>query len=149
MEIENTLSEIEILFLALADKTRLRLLNLMRDGEVCVNNLTEVLGESQPKISRHLAYLRTAEVVSARRAGKWINYKIILPENRFAAELLKNTLRWLEAQAAMREDYAKLMKIYEFNKDFKAMSPPASNIFVQTNTKISDDDREDLPVFLL
>ena len=66
----------ETLFLALADKTRLRLLNLMREDEICVCYFTEALGESQPKISRHLAYLRNAGIVSARREGKWMNYKI-------------------------------------------------------------------------
>ncbi|MFN2391782.1 MAG: ArsR/SmtB family transcription factor, partial [Pyrinomonadaceae bacterium] len=70
------LKSMEIFFLALADKTRLRLLNLMRENEVCVCFFTEVLDESQPKISRHLAYLRNAEIVSARREGKWIHYKI-------------------------------------------------------------------------
>ena len=51
-------------FTALADKTRLRLLNLMRDEEVCVCFFTEVLGDSQPKVSRHLAYLRNAGLVT-------------------------------------------------------------------------------------
>jgi ArsR family transcriptional regulator len=55
------------LFAALADSTRLRLLNLMRGREVCVCYLVEILQQSQPKISRHLAYLRNAGVVSARR----------------------------------------------------------------------------------
>ena len=73
MKSENVLAEMETLFLALADKTRLRLLNLMRGDEVCVCYFTEVLGESQPKISRHLAYLRNAKIVSARREGKWMN----------------------------------------------------------------------------
>jgi ArsR family transcriptional regulator, arsenate/arsenite/antimonite-responsive transcriptional repressor len=54
------LADLEVFFMALADKTRLRLLNLMRDGEICVCFFTEVLEESQPKISRHLAYLRMA-----------------------------------------------------------------------------------------
>ena len=68
--------ETENLFLALADKTRLRLLNLMREDEVCVCFFTEVLGDSQPKISRHLAYLRNAGLVSARRDGKWMHYSL-------------------------------------------------------------------------
>ena len=57
------LNDMENLFLGLADKTRLRILNLIRDDEVCVWFFTEVLGESQPKISRHLAYLRNAGMV--------------------------------------------------------------------------------------
>ncbi|MEP6788100.1 MAG: metalloregulator ArsR/SmtB family transcription factor, partial [Acidobacteriota bacterium] len=73
---ESTLIELEKLFLALSDKTRLRLLSLMADGEVPVGFLADKLGESQPKISRHLAYLRTAGLVSTRRDGKWIYYGI-------------------------------------------------------------------------
>ena len=74
---ESALADMERFFMALADKTRLRLLNLMRDEEVCVCFFTEVLGESQPKISRHLAYLRGAGIVHARRDGKWMNYSIV------------------------------------------------------------------------
>ncbi len=69
MSDDNFLKEMETFFLALADKTRLRILNLMRESEICVCFFTEVLGESQPKISRHLAYLRGAGFVSARREG--------------------------------------------------------------------------------
>lgn len=102
------LFDMETFFLALADKTRLRLLNLMRDDEVCVCFFTEVLGESQPKISRHLAYLRKAGIVEARREGKWMNYRIIEPESDYAAQVLQKTLGWLESQATMRNDYEKL-----------------------------------------
>lgn len=105
---ENFLFDMETFFMALADKTRLRLLNLMRDGEICVCFFTEVLGESQPKISRHLAYLRNAGVVAARRDGKWMHYRIVRPDNAFAAELLENTLAWLDSEALMRRDYLKL-----------------------------------------
>jgi ArsR family transcriptional regulator len=76
---ENALADMETFFMALADKTRLRLLNLMRDEEVCVCFFTEVLGDSQPKISRHLAYLRNAGIVQARRDGKCMHYSIIPP----------------------------------------------------------------------
>ena len=64
------------LFLALSDPTRLRLLRLMADEERSVGYLAERLGESQPKISRHLAFLRDHDVVSTRRDGKHIYYHI-------------------------------------------------------------------------
>ncbi len=61
----------------LADPTRLRSLLLLRDqGELCVCELTHALGESQPKISRHLATLREAGLVRDRRAGQWIYYRL-------------------------------------------------------------------------
>ncbi|MBL8181604.1 MAG: winged helix-turn-helix transcriptional regulator [Blastocatellia bacterium] len=64
------------LFVTLSDPTRLRLLRLMADGEVSVGYLADELGESQPKVSRHLATLRSMGLVSTRRDGKWIYYAI-------------------------------------------------------------------------
>jgi ArsR family transcriptional regulator len=105
------LNSIESLFLGLADKTRLRILNLIRDDEVCVWFFTEVLGESQPKISRHLAYLRNAGIVSARRDGKWIFYSIT-PADEQARRMLLEVLDSLDAQPAMRREYESLLEMY-------------------------------------
>ena len=66
-------------FQALGDATRLRLLNLMGDQELCVCYFVEILKQAQPKISRHLAYLRRAGIVEARREGKWMHYRITRP----------------------------------------------------------------------
>jgi len=79
----------ETLFRALADRTRLRLLSLMGDTEVCVCFFVEILQTNQPKISRHLAYLRKAQVVGARREGKWMHYRIVEPPNVHAARIFK------------------------------------------------------------
>ncbi|HEX8287909.1 MAG TPA: metalloregulator ArsR/SmtB family transcription factor [Pyrinomonadaceae bacterium] len=111
MNSENNLLEMENLFLALSDKTRLRLLNLMRGGEVCVCFFSEVLGESQPKVSRHLAYLRNAGIVSTRRDGKWVHYQIEHPSNSHSARILEDTLKWLKEQGNMQADYEKLIDI--------------------------------------
>lgn len=94
--------------MALADKTRLRLLNLIRQDEICVCFFTEVLNESQPKISRHLAYLRSAGIVEARREGKWMHYRIIEPENDYAAQVLQDILEWLKSHEEMQRDYENL-----------------------------------------
>lgn len=98
------------LFAALADPTRLRLLNLMHGREVCVCYFVEILKQSQPKISRHLAYLRKAQIVLARRDGKWMHYRIQRPLDAGAAAVLDATLRSLEADRAMLADRAKLEK---------------------------------------
>src|SRR5690242_1280216 len=87
-----TLAALEGLFMALSDRTRLRILALMAGGEVSVGYLADQLGESQPKTSRHLAYLRNAGLVSARRDGKWIFYNIQMPEDPTAAEVLAVTI---------------------------------------------------------
>ncbi len=96
------------MFAALSDPTRLRLLNLMREREVCVCDFVEILGQSQPKISRHLAYLRRAGIVCARRDGKWMHYRIEHPADTGAAAILQTTLDSLDANREMRADRAKL-----------------------------------------
>jgi ArsR family transcriptional regulator len=63
------------LFKTLADPTRLRLLNLLACGETCVCELTDTLQVVQPKVSRHLAHLKRAGLVEARRNGKWMHYR--------------------------------------------------------------------------
>lgn len=100
------LREMETMFQALADKTRLRLLNLMSDEEVCVCFFTEVLGDSQPKISRHLAYLRNADLVEARRDGKWMHYSIKWPDDEGMRSVLRATLLALEENRDMQADKA-------------------------------------------
>lgn len=103
--------EMEQFFLALADRTRLRLLNLMGEDEVCVCYLVEVLKEPQPKISRHLAYLRRAGIVAARREGRWMHYRISTPADEGAARILADVLSWLATERGMRRDRTRLVKI--------------------------------------
>lgn len=94
---------LEKLFLALSDQTRLRLLALMADGEVPVGFLADKLGESQPKISRHLAYLRTAGLVSARRDGKWVYYGIENQADASVTMVLDATLSSISVNAYRNE----------------------------------------------
>ena len=100
----------ERFFQALGDNTRLRLLNLMGDQELCVCYFVEILKQAQPKISRHLAYLRRAGIVEARREGKWMHYRITPPPDTGAAELLRQTLAWLKQDRVMQADRARLSK---------------------------------------
>src|ERR1700758_2857512 len=101
---------LEKLFRALADSTRLRLLNLMNGREVCVCYFVEILKTTQPKISRHLAYLRRAGVVAARRDGKWMHYRIVMPANTGAAKILRQTLTVLREDKRMHADLIRLNK---------------------------------------
>jgi ArsR family transcriptional regulator len=100
--------DLALLFAALADRTRLRLLNLMNSKEVCVCYFVEILGQSQPKISRHLAYLRRAGIVAARREGKWMHYKILEPTSAGAARILRETLSVIGQEKPMQADLARL-----------------------------------------
>jgi ArsR family transcriptional regulator len=99
------------LFQALSDATRLRLLSLMAAGEVCVCYFVEILDETQPKISRHLAYLRRAGLVSARRDGKWVHYGLTMPSDPGAAAVLKNVLDVIANDRRMQRDRAALEKV--------------------------------------
>lgn len=103
-------SDLVTLFHALADRTRLRLLNLLSGGELCVCYLVEVLGEAQPKISRHLGYLRRAGVVAGRREGKWIHYRLVTPTDRDIASVLDCVLSALAGDPAMQLDRVALMR---------------------------------------
>ncbi|MDI1243422.1 MAG: metalloregulator ArsR/SmtB family transcription factor [bacterium] len=105
------LKVLEAAFMALADKTRLRLLNLMAGDEVCVCFFTEVLGYSQPKISRHLAYLRNADLVEARRDGKWMHYSIKWPDDEGMRSVLRSTLNALADDPEMQRDKARYTNV--------------------------------------
>ena len=101
---------VERFFQALGDNTRLRLLNLIGKQEVCVCYFVEILGGPQPKISRHLAYLRRAGIVDARREGKWMHYRIVMPPHPGAAQTLQQTLAWLKDEKQMQSDRARLTR---------------------------------------
>lgn len=103
--------DMERFFAALSDKTRLRIINLMGKDEVCVCFFVEVLNEPQPKVSRHLAYLRDSGLVSARRDGKWIHYRVIPPAHPHAARILNDVLAWLKEDQEMQRDRVQLQKV--------------------------------------
>jgi ArsR family transcriptional regulator len=118
---------IDLLFRALADPTRLRLLNLIGDQEICVCYFVEILGISQPKISRHLAYLRRAGIAAARRQGRWMHYRLLAPRDAVASSILKETLKHLRERPDMRRDFTRLgsacCKPGEFEIPEKAPQP--------------------------
>jgi ArsR family transcriptional regulator len=110
MKVKDKSFNMERFFQALGDNTRLRLLNLMGDQEICVCYFVEILDQPQPKISRHLAYLRRAGIVATRRDGKWMHYRIVMPPNIGAAQVLQQTLAWLKEERTMQADRARLSK---------------------------------------
>lgn len=79
---------VDVMFRAFSDRTRLRILNLLCGGETCVCDLQSVLDVPQPKVSRHLAYLRKAGLVKVRRDGLWSYYRLAPARNAFHARLL-------------------------------------------------------------
>jgi len=104
------MSDLVKFFAALADPTRLRLLALVKNGETCVCHLQEVIETNQPKISRHLAYLKKAGLVRARREGKWIYYRLAsLKEPQ--ASILAQVLQALNQQSPMSQDAKRLDRV--------------------------------------
>ena len=97
-----TTIELETIFRALSDRTRLRILNLLRGGELCVCDLVEVLKVPQPTASRHLAYLRKVDLVLSRKEGLWHYYRLKSAKTKFQEKLLA----CIEAAATMEPQFA-------------------------------------------
>jgi ArsR family transcriptional regulator, arsenate/arsenite/antimonite-responsive transcriptional repressor len=110
MKAESVTTGLELFFAALADKTRLRLLNLMLDGEVCVCFFAETLGTNNPKISLHLAYLKRAGLVASRRDGKWMHYRMARPEGA-AGEIFDKLTEQMKKDDALRAERKHLANV--------------------------------------
>lgn len=104
-------SDLVTLFQALGDRTRLRLLNLLASGELCVCYFVALLGAAQPKISRHLAYLRRSGLVEARRDGKWMHYRLVPPSDPRVAQIIETLLGVLAQDRQMQRDRAALDRV--------------------------------------
>jgi ArsR family transcriptional regulator len=123
---------LDLLFRALADPTRLRLLNLIGDQEICVCYLVEILRMSQPKISRHLAYLRRAGIVAARREGKWMHYRVATPSDQVAARILRETMKHLSDKREMKRDVSRLRSACCAPQKYQLIqSAPAPALFLK------------------
>jgi ArsR family transcriptional regulator len=76
------------IYQCLCDPTRLRILNLLQKGELCVCHFQEILGEPQVKVSKHLAYLRTHRLVEHRKEANWMIYRLpAKPSRELSANL--------------------------------------------------------------
>ncbi len=104
------INEMETLFKALADATRLRILGLLLTGEVCVCHIHESLKIPQPKASRHLAYLRRAGLVTTRRDGLWIHYRLDTPSDPVVAAISEAVRHALTHMDVVRRDAERLGK---------------------------------------
>ena len=80
--------EADLAFRAFSDRTRLRILHLLLDGELCVGDLVRIIKTPQPTASRHLAYLRKAKLVTTRESGAWTFYALAPARTAFHKKLL-------------------------------------------------------------
>lgn len=84
-----TASLIDLMFQAFCHRLRLRILHLLREGEMCVGNIVKILQAPQPKVSRHLAVLKRAKLVQVRRHGQWVHYSLAPVQSTFHQKLLE------------------------------------------------------------
>jgi ArsR family transcriptional regulator len=102
------IDELENVFKALADKTRLRILALLGNNEVCVCHIHDSLGLPQPTVSRHLAYLRKSGLVAVRRDGVWMHYQVsgaLSPLVRGIVSAAVDALRQVPATSQDRKQF--------------------------------------------
>lgn len=92
---------------ALSDETRLRIMALLFQKEMCVCEICDVIGESQPKVSRHLAKLRDAGLVWDERQGQWVFYKLSI-ENKTASEIMSTIIRNIDEHSILSSDKLKM-----------------------------------------
>ena len=104
------LNQLEELFKALADATRLRILRLLMAGELCVCNIHDALKIPQAKASRHLAYLRRVGLVTTRREGLWIYYSLSKSVDPIVATIEDATTHVLGHVDALKKDAERLQK---------------------------------------
>ncbi len=99
------------LFKTLSDPTRLRLLNLLACGETCVCELTDTLRAVQPKVSRHLAHLKRAGLVEARRDGKWMHYRWAQHGDPLVRHVLAGLREWMARDHRMNGERLRRRKV--------------------------------------
>jgi ArsR family transcriptional regulator len=85
----DTSTLIDLMFQAFCHRMRLRILHLLDQGEMCVGNIVAILQAPQPKVSRHLAVLKKAKLVTVRREGQWIHYALAPVQSTFHQKLLE------------------------------------------------------------
>lgn len=123
---------------ACADQTRLRLLNLLiQEGEVCVCYLVEVLGTSQPTVSRHLAYLKRAGVVLDRKDGLWVHYRLAEDLHEHARRMLNCLKTCCLETPEMQSDVLKLRRVSAAQPIVRLTSRANATNFDATSAVIS------------
>ena len=94
----------DLKFRAFSDQTRLRILRLLQEGELCVNDLVAIVDVPQPTASRHLAYLRRSGLVVTRKAGPWTYYALAPAQSAFHRKLLECLVSCFDEVPELRQD---------------------------------------------
>lgn len=104
------MEDLETIFKALADKNRLRILKLLEKKKLCVCELAEILGITQPSVSGHLQKLKDAGIIGEEKESYWKNYFFTGSQNPYIGALLGNLRGWLKEDSVVLKDLAKLEK---------------------------------------
>lgn len=115
------------LFKAFAEETRLRIILLLSEKELCVCQIEEALGLSQVKVSRHLTILRYVGLVKCRREGTWVYYSLAEPKNKIVENLFKSFIKHLRKEKFFSVDFSKMKACTE---------KPLKKVAVKTRKKI-------------
>jgi ArsR family transcriptional regulator, arsenate/arsenite/antimonite-responsive transcriptional repressor len=111
MQQAKSCSGIDRTFRAFSDRTRLRILHVLREGELCVGDIVGILQASQPRVSRHLAYLRKANLVAVRKVGLWSHYSLAPAKTPFHRKLLECLAKCFSEVPELQADNARAAKI--------------------------------------
>jgi ArsR family transcriptional regulator len=104
-------NQVDLMFRAFCDRTRLRILSVLREGELCVGDIVESLEVPQPKVSRHLAHLRRAGLVTARKEGLWCHYSLASPGTEFHRKLLECAISCFQDVPEIKSDNIRAKKL--------------------------------------
>ena len=102
---------IDLMFRAFSDRTRLRILHILQGGELCVGDVVEIMQAPQPRISRHLAYLRKANLVMVRKSGLWSHYSLAPAKTPFHRKLLECLAKCFGEVPELQADNARAAKV--------------------------------------
>jgi ArsR family transcriptional regulator len=105
--------QVDVMFRAFCDRTRLRILSLLRGGELCVGDIVDILQVPQPRVSRHLGHLRKAGLVAARKSGLWMHYSLAKPTSTFHRKLLDCAVTCFQEVPEIKADDARAAKTRE------------------------------------
>ena len=121
MQQTNISNSVDLAFRAFSDRTRLRILCLLHEKAFCVGDIVDILQVPQPKISRHLAYLRKAGLMTVRKSGLWCYYSLAPAQSGFHRKLLSCLNNCFSEVPQIQADLARAAEI----KQFGGCCPPS------------------------
>ena len=108
---ETAPQQVDLMFRAFCDRTRLRILSLLLDGELCVGDIVKILQVPQPRVSRHLTNLKKSGLVVTRKTGLWVHYSLTAPQSEFHQQLLDCAVTCFKVLPEIKSDNSRAARI--------------------------------------